>query len=42
MPNFIAVNWYGQGDLIDVVNTLNGVEATPVQTATITPGGLPW
>jgi len=25
MPNFIAVNWYSQGDLIDVVNTLNGV-----------------
>ena len=25
MPNFVAVNWYSQGDLLDVVNTLNGV-----------------
>jgi hypothetical protein len=30
MPNFIAVNWYSQGDLVDVVNTLNGVGAAPV------------
>ncbi len=27
MPNFIAVNWYRQGDLFDVVDTLNGVYA---------------
>ena len=25
IPNFVAVNWYRQGDLIDVVDTLNGV-----------------
>jgi hypothetical protein len=25
MPNFVAVNWYRQGDLFDVVDTLNGV-----------------
>jgi hypothetical protein len=25
IPNFVAVNWYGQGDLFDVVDTLNGV-----------------
>ncbi|MFN2136852.1 MAG: hypothetical protein ACK2UK_12910, partial [Candidatus Promineifilaceae bacterium] len=25
MPNFVAVNWYSQGDLVDVVDTLNGV-----------------
>lgn len=25
MPNFVAVNWYSQGDLFDVVDTLNGV-----------------
>ncbi len=25
MPNFVAVNWFSQGDLFDVVNTLNGV-----------------
>ena len=25
MPNLIAVNWYSQGDLMDVVDTLNGV-----------------
>lgn len=25
IPNFVAVNFYSQGDLIDVVNTLNGV-----------------
>ena len=27
VPNFVAVNFYSQGDLIDVVNTLNGVGA---------------
>ena len=26
MPNFVAVNWYGQGDLFEVVDTLNGVD----------------
>ena len=25
MPNFIAVNFYGQGDLMRVVDALNGV-----------------
>lgn len=25
IPNFVAVNWYRQGDLFDVVDTLNGV-----------------
>jgi hypothetical protein len=25
MPNFIAVNWFSEGDLVDVVDTLNGV-----------------
>lgn len=25
IPNFVAVNFYSQGDLLDVVNTLNGV-----------------
>lgn len=25
LPNFVAVNWYRQGDLFDVVDTLNGV-----------------
>jgi len=27
-PNFVAVNFYSQGDLFDVVNTLNGVKAS--------------
>jgi hypothetical protein len=31
MPNFVAVNWYSQGDLVDVVNTLNGVEPSQLQ-----------
>ncbi|MEA3336371.1 MAG: hypothetical protein U9R25_10710 [Chloroflexota bacterium] len=26
IPNFVAVNWYGQGDLFGVVDTLNGVD----------------
>jgi hypothetical protein len=30
LPNFIAVNWYSQGDLMKVVDTLNGVGRTPV------------
>jgi hypothetical protein len=29
MPNFIAVNWYSQGDLVKVVDTLNGVGQPP-------------
>jgi hypothetical protein len=29
IPNFVAVNWYRQGDLFDVVDTLNGVFAAP-------------
>lgn len=32
MPNFIAVNWYSQGDLINVVDTLNGVGQPPAPT----------
>lgn len=28
IPNFVAVNWYRQGDLFDVVDTLNGVYGT--------------
>jgi len=29
MPNFVAVNWFSQGDLVDVVDTLNGVYNAP-------------
>ena len=29
MPNFVAVNWFSQGDLLDVVDTLNGVYQAP-------------
>jgi len=25
IPNFVAVNWYDQGELLQVVNELNGV-----------------
>jgi hypothetical protein len=45
MPNFVAVNWYGQGDLVDVVNTLNGVEPSQQQAearAKTGVTGLPW
>ncbi len=28
IPNFVAVNWYSQGDLFDVVDTLNGINET--------------
>jgi hypothetical protein len=34
LPNFIAVNWYSQGNLIDVVDTLNGVGQPPAATET--------
>jgi hypothetical protein len=27
LPNFVAVNWWSQGDLMDVVDTLNGFAA---------------
>ena len=26
VPNFIAVNWHSQGDLFEMVDTLNGVD----------------
>jgi hypothetical protein len=26
IPNFVSVNWYSQGDLFDVVDTLNGID----------------
>lgn len=31
LPNFIAVNWYSQGDLMEVVDTLNGFAPQPVE-----------
>ncbi len=32
LPNFVAVNWWSQGDLFDVVDTLNGLSRVEAAT----------
>jgi hypothetical protein len=38
VPNFVAVNFYGQGDLFRVVDTLNGVGEAPPATSSDSEG----